>query len=161
MELKKRLSLRVVFAGVYVLAFVAYLVYGLQPAEAAEYEIVAELSIPDIGLVSGVTKLELDNHKLDTPDTIVGSFSRVENKTLLIGHSSTALKGLEAIRLEDEVVYNGKVYRVGSIQKLLKEHVDMNALLTGSSKDTIVIMTCAGDELGGGDATHRLIVMAS
>ncbi len=161
MELKKRLSPKVIFVGIYAVAFVAYLIYGLQPAEAAEYEIATDLSVPAIGLTSGVTELKLNNHELDTPDTIVGSFSRAENKTLLIGHSSTALNGLEAIKLKDEIIYNDKVYKVDSIQRLLKEHINMDELLKGSNKDTIVIMTCAGTDLGEGDATHRLIVTAS
>ena len=36
----------------------------------------------------------------------------------------------------------------------------MNKILEASDKDTVVLMTCAGKDLGNGDASHRLIVTA-
>ena len=36
----------------------------------------------------------------------------------------------------------------------------MPKLLSASNEKTIVIMTCAGEDLGKGDATHRLILTA-
>ena len=36
----------------------------------------------------------------------------------------------------------------------------MDEVLAPTEQNTLVIMTCAGEDLGGGDATHRLIVTA-
>ena len=162
MELKKRLSIRTVLIGLYVVVFVAYLAFGLRPAaEAAQgYEISAELNIPSISLTSGVTTLQLENRELKTPDAIVGSFSRAENKTLLIGHSSTVFKHLNKLMLGEEIIYNDHIYIVQKIETLEKSEVKMSELLKKADKDTLTIMTCAGTDLGNGDATHRLIITA-
>lgn len=162
MELKKHLNLRFVFVGLYLVAFLAFLIYGLQPAEAAEaYEIDGELLIPSIGLEADVTKLELEEGGLQTPSTIAGSYTRFDNKTLLIGHSTTVFTDLEDVKIGDEIKYNEKVYKVQRIDLLVKDKIDMDELLKASEKDTLVIMTCAGKLLDGGDATHRLIITAS
>ena len=161
MELKKRLDLRAVLAVLYVTAFLAYVIFGLQPAEAAQsYEVSAELNIPSIGLISDVTTLELENRELKTPDEIVGSFSRSKNKTLLIGHSSTIFQNLNQIRLNDEIFYNNNKYIVKKITIAEKAAVDMSELLMRADQDTLTIMTCAGANLSNGDATHRLLVTA-
>lgn len=161
MELKKRLNIRTVLIGLYVVVFVAYVIVGLKPAEAAQsYEISAELNIPSINLTSDVTTLQLENRELKTPDNIVGSFSRAENKTLLIGHSSTVFQNLNRVAFGEEINYNDHIYTVRKIETLEKSEIDMSKLLARAKEDTLVIMTCAGDDLGGGDATHRLIVTA-
>lgn len=162
MELKKRLSLRTVLIGLYVVVFGAYVIWGLQPAEAAQsYEVSAELNIPSISLVSDVTNLRVEDHELKTPDAIVGSFSRAENKTLLIGHSSTVFQNLNKAQLDDEIIYNNNKYIVGNIEVLEKADVDMSKMLAPAEKDTLVIMTCTGTDLGNGDTTHRLILTAT
>ena len=161
MELRKRhLDGKKIFAGLYALVFAAYLVIGLQPAEAVQYEVAAELDIPSIGLVADVTQLSLGNDGVETPETIVGSYSRTKNKTLLIGHSSTVFENLKDVGLRDEIDYNGNTYHVVGIHKMAKSDINMNQLLKTEDKDTLVIMTCAGQLLDGGDATHRLIVTA-
>lgn len=161
MKLKKRLDPKYVFIGLYVLFFIAYIIIGLQPAEAAEsYEISTNLYISSIGLFSDVTKLKLKDHQLETPDMIVGSFSRAENKTLLIGHSSTVFRNLDQARIGEEVTYDNIIYNIYSTEIVEKSEVDMHELLKSAEKDTLVIMTCAGTELGNGDATHRLIITA-
>ena len=160
MELKKHLNLKKVFVGLYVLAFAVYIIIGLQPAEAVNYEIATELKIPAIGLVSDVTELAIENGELNTPDTIVGSYSRSHNKTLLIGHSTTVFENLKNVELNQEITYNDNTYRVVAIDKMQKSDINMTKLLMGANKDTIVIMTCAGELLDGGDATHRLIITA-
>ena len=162
MELRKRhLNARRVFVGLYVLAFAIYIIVGLQPAEAKNYEVAAQLNIPSIDLAADVTELTLDNNKLDTPDTIVGSYSQAENKTLLIGHSSTVFENLHSVNLREEIDYNGKTYQIVGIHKMPKSEVSMRQLLKRADKDTLVIMTCAGELLDGGDATHRLIITAT
>lgn len=160
MELKRHLSGKYIFASLYFLAFAIYIIIGLQPAEAVQYDISGELSIPAINLTSDVTQLTLNDHKLDTPNTIVGSYSESPNKTLLIGHSTTVFQNLREINLGDMIYYNGNNYEVVSSDTLVKSEIDMTEILSKSDLDTIVIMTCAGQLLDGGDATHRLIVTA-
>ena len=160
MELRRHLNPKKFFVGLYVLAFAIYIIVGLQPAGAVNYEIATQLEIPAIGLVSDVTKLELENGELNTPDTIVGSFTRAENKTLLIGHSTTVFENLKDVGLNQEITYNDSVYRVVAIDMVQKSEINMNKVLRSAKKDTIIIMTCAGELLDGGDATHRLMVTA-
>lgn len=160
MELKKRLNPKYIFIGLYCISFLIFLILELKPAEASEYEISARLNIPSIALDSDVTTLQLENRELKTPDSIVGSFSRAENKTLLIGHSSTVFENLNEIHGGDELYYNDNKYMVTDIKVLEKADVDMYDILSSADADTLEIMTCAGTDLGNGDATHRLIVTA-
>lgn len=161
MELRKHLSPRIVFAGLYMLAFLGYVIYGLRPAEAVQsYEIADELIIPSIALDADVTKLQLETDGLRTPDTIVGSYTKSDNKTLLIGHSTTVFRNLHEVDLDADIVYDGREYRVVAIDMTTKGKIDMNELLQKSDKDTLVMMTCAGELLENGDATHRLMITA-
>ena len=160
MELKQHLDARWIFVGLYLLAFVIYLVIGLQPADATSYEVSAKLLIPQIGLDTAVTDLTLDEGQLNTPEMIVGSYSKAKNKTLLIGHSSTVFQDLDQIDLGDLINYDGKDYKVKRIDLMRKSQIDMSELLAPAEKDTIVIMTCAGELFQNGDATHRLILTA-
>lgn len=160
MELKHRWDDRVVFTGLYFVCFVAYLVLGFGLVNAADYDASASLLIPKINLISDVTKLELEDGELKTPDTIVGSYTRELNKTLLIGHSSLVFRDLDKTSVGDEIVYDNNIYHIISSEVLIKQDINMIKLLKKASRDTLVIMTCAGEDLGGGDATHRLIVTA-
>ena len=161
MELKQRLSIRKIFVGLYFLAFAIYLVVGLQPAGATNYEVSAKLVVPKIGLNSDVTTLTLDNNSLNTPDEIVGSYSQAKNKTLLIGHSATVLENLYQVALGDGINYDDADYKIVAIDMVPKYQIEMSKLLSSADRDTLVIMTCAGQLLDGGDATHRLIVTAT
>ncbi|MBR2841295.1 sortase [Candidatus Saccharibacteria bacterium] len=161
MELKRRLDPRVVFIGLYVLAFLIYAVVGLQSVAAARYEVSGELEIPSISLASDVTTLKFDGHELKTPDEIVGSYSQAENKTLLIGHSTTVFKDLKQVQLGATINYGGQIYRITAIDMVPKSTIDMREILAGAKQDTLVIMTCAGELVGDGDATHRLILTAT
>ena len=107
MELKRRLDPKTVFIGLYVVLFAIYIIVGLQPAGAANYPVSSKLSIPAIDLTSDVTTLQLENHALNTPDTIVGSYSQAEHKTLLIGHSTTVFERLNEIKVGDLIEYDG------------------------------------------------------
>ena len=106
MELKKRFNYRNAFIILYFVALFAYVLIGLKPADAKNYDITASLRIPSIGLSSDVTSLQVQDGKLNTPDYIAGSFSRAGNKTLLIGHSSTVFKNLHKINIDEEIEYN-------------------------------------------------------
>lgn len=161
MELRKRLDFRKVFGVIYAAVFAMYIIVGLTPAEATNYEISAELAIPSVGLESGVTSLRLADGGLETPETIVGSFRRSPNKTLLIGHAATVFGELKNVTVGDEIIYDETSYRVVEVETLAKDVVDMNRLLKAEEQDTLVLMTCAGEMLSEGDATHRLIVTAT
>lgn len=161
MELKRRVSFRKYITIFYIAAFFMYLVLGLQPAEATHYVISGELRIPKIGLVSDVTTLELINHRLATPDTIVGSYSRYDSKIFLIGHSSTVFKNLDQIQIDDTINYNNKEYIVKQTEILAKDVVDMKEIVGAEEKNTLIIMTCAGESIGEHDASHRLVVTAT
>ena len=160
MELKKRLDSRIVFVSLYIFALITYIIYGLQPAGAVDYDITASLNIPSINLSTDVTALELQDGKLNTPDMIVGSYSQNHNNTLLIGHSTTVFDRLNEVYLGDKIEYNDIVYHVVAIDLLAKSDISMSSLLKLEKKDTIVLMTCAGTLLDGGDATHRLMIKA-
>ena len=144
----------------YFLSFFVFLLTGLSSAGAIEYEISTQIEIPAINLTSDVTEIELKENKLETPDLIVGSFASATNKTFLVGHSSTVFQRLKEINFGDEIKYNDKKYVVKNTTVLAKAEISMRELLKSSEVDTLVIMTCSGEDLGNGDATHRLIVTA-
>ncbi len=160
MELKRRIDYRNVFIVIYFLVFISYLVIGLLPANATDYHISGHIIIPSIGLKSDVTEIETRDGKINTPDTIVGSYSTNKNKTLLIGHASTVFESLFETKVGDRVLYNEQIYTIVAKQVYPKSEIRMSRLLRSSNRNTLVVMTCAGQDLGGGDATHRLIVTA-
>ena len=160
MELRKRLNPIHILMALATVGFVVYLVFGLQFVDAADYRVDGNLTIPSIDLKADVVNLNLEDGKLNTPDTIVGSFTNHVNKTLLIGHSTTVFQKLKNINLSDNVQYNDKEYSVISIELFEKSDINMTRLLASSDIDTLVLMTCAGELLENGDATHRLIVTA-
>ena len=162
MELEKSFDLRRLLIGLYFVAFAVFVVVGFMPAEAAtSYEKDTTLVIPTIGLESDVTKVKLEQGKLSTPERIVGSFSRRQNKTLLIGHESTVFGDLDELRIGDELNYAGNEYVIVDVKMMRKEDVNMRSLLKSAEVDTVVLMTCAGENLDNGDATHRLIITAT
>ena len=144
----------------YVVALAVYIFIGFQPADATNYEISGQLSIPAINLASDVANINLENHQLQTPEYIVGAFSNHKNKTLLIAHSSTAFKNLKNLTIEDRITYLNYDYRITDIKTLSTSEIDMQEILAGTKKETIILMTCAGDPLPNSDATHRLIITA-
>ena len=163
MELKRRFwrfSLKNLLILLYFGGFAIFLSIGLRPAEAKNYEISAEVNIPAINLRSDVTALGVKDHRLETPDYIVGSFSRFENKVLLIGHSSTVFANLKNLKVGDELIYDDAKYVVIRQEIVEKPKIDMDEILANARKKTLVLMTCAGESVGVKDATHRLIITA-
>ncbi len=160
MELKRHLDLKRFFIGLYIVLIFTFLLMGLRPVEAAEYEIGGNLYIPNIGLNSSVAKLSLQNGKLNSPDTIAGSYSTSPNKTLLIGHSTTVFQDLWRLNLNEYFYYNNARYRIIEIETKKKSDIRMGQILAEADNDTIVLMTCAGELFEDGDATHRLIITA-
>ncbi len=161
MELKKSFDYRKIFIFVYALAFLVYIIVGLQPADASsQYKITGKLIIPSIELESDVAELELLNNKLDTPDTIVGSYSNSDNNTLLIAHSTSAFIDLDRLNIGNLVIYNDNKYLVTDVSVFAKKDIQMRTVLQEESVGTIKLMTCFGELYEGGDASHRLIVTA-
>lgn len=161
MELRKSFDYKKILVVLYFVMAAVFLVVGFMPVGAtAQYEISGELAIPVIGLKSGVATLELDNGRLNTPEDLVGSFSRRENKTLLIGHASTVFDKLKDVTIGNVIVYGGTEYTVVDAVLLEKEEIKMNKVLKTEKTDTLVLMTCAGEDLGNGDATHRFMLTA-
>ena len=160
MELKRKVDFRKIVTIAYVCAFAMYIFVGLTPAGASNYEISGEINIPSIALQSDVTTLHLVDHKLETPDTIVGSYAPNDSKIFLIGHASTIFKDLDLVNINDTIYYNGKIYEIVGMETILKSDINMDKLLAPTLSNTLVIMTCAGTPLRNGDATHRLIVTA-
>ncbi len=163
MELRRRLSPKYIFVALYFVCFVLFLVIGLRPtfvALATDYDLTGKVLIPSIGLTSDVARLSLTNGKLDTPDTIVGSYQKNPHKIFLFGHSSTVFNDLHLVQLGEQILYNGATYQISNIVIVEKSEIKMNKLLQETPRDTLVIMTCAGELLEGGDATHRLLVTA-
>ena len=161
MEIRKRFDSRRIFIFVSIAVAIIYMAIGLQPAEATNYNISTSLSIPAIGLESGVAELGLRDGRLDTPATIVGSYTKAKNKTLLVGHSTTVFVDLDRLRLGDAIYYNNEEYRAVEIQRIPKAQIHMNEVLAPREKETLVIMTCAGELYRNGDASHRLMVVAT
>ena len=160
-ELKKSFDFRKIIIPLYLVGFFVYLTIGLLPAEAARYNIIGQLEIPQINLATDVAEIKIEDHALKTPDTIAGSYSRHEHKIFLFGHASGIFKNLANLQIGDEIIYNSMIYHVKSIIVKDKSMISMSELLKAEDQKTLVLMTCAGDYLNNGDATHRLIVTAT
>lgn len=138
-----------------------YVFLGLQPVSSAGASSYPELEIPEISLTTPVESLALtENRTLEAPATIAGSFALHDSTTLLIGHSSTIFASLEKLELGEKIVYNEQNYQIVKIETLPKSEVDMYELLAERDRQTLVLMTCAGESLGNQDYTERLIITA-
>ncbi len=161
MRLRRRhFDIRSAFVLITICVTTVYFVVGLSPVRATDYDVATTLEIPSIELNSDVTKLSLTDDGLKTPDTIVGSYTRGNNNTLLIGHSTTVFEDLDKVKLGESIIYNEKTYKVVEISLSRKEDIVMSEIIRGQKEDTLMLMTCAGTLLDGGDATHRLIIRA-
>lgn len=161
MELKMHFNVRKLLVLAYFVAFSIYLVIGFMPAEASDNGESFDFVAPTIGLSSEVVDVELHDGKLATPDTIIGRYNSGDNNVFLFGHSSTVFSNLHNLRLNDEISYMGKIYSVTKIELLAKAKIKMGEVLSSRPVDTLTIMTCAGEYLENGDATHRLILTAT
>lgn len=160
MELKKSFPFRKIFTILYIVSFLTYVGFSFVPTNGTAYAFDGGLEIPSIELISGVTKLKLKNHKLDTPDSVVGSYSQSLNKTFLIGHSTTVFKDLDQVKINDVIIYNNTEYKITEMGVFRKSDIDMKDILKAEKEDTLVLMTCAGEIINSTDATHRLIITA-
>ncbi len=144
----------------FALALPLYLIIGFQPAESQSSPDLPTLGISSINLETPVAALELQDHQLIAPATIAGSFSHSDNKTLLIGHSSTVFQNLHQVSKNDVLAYDKKLYLVTKIETLEKSAVKMSEILAPADRETVILMTCAGEPLENQDATHRLVITA-
>ena len=160
MKLRKSLDLRIIFTFLYFASIFVYVAVGFLPADAAKYDIATNVVIPSIGLDADVATLHLEGDELLTPDFIVGRFTMAKHKTFLVGHASTVFRDLNQLEVGAEIWYDDSHYVVTDKVVREKSTINMMELLKETEKYTLVIMTCAGEDLGGGDATHRLIITA-
>ncbi len=167
MKLRHRFNSRHAFGIIYFACLFGFLMLNIAlsgitetHAESQTFGTNATLIIPEIGLKTGVAKLSLEDGELKTPDNYAGSYSRSKNKTLIIGHRTTAFSGLDAANIGETIIYSGNLYRIISKTTVEKSSISMHALLKKSERDTLVLMTCAGKSLDNNDATHRLIITA-
>ena len=163
---RKSLTLIAVFF-VYFAAGFAFFYFGFQPATSAK-DVYAEesvsantnLKIPAIDLDIPVTEVSINDNDLEVPEQIVGSYSVHTNKTLLIGHSATAFSNLNQVRVGDSVKFGSTNYAVVNIEQKEKADISMKEILKAEEKDTLVLMTCAGEQITNTDFSHRLIITA-
>lgn len=159
-----------VYAGiflVYFLAGAAFFYFGFQPATSAEAVYAEEsknaadhLSISSINLGVPVAEINLNGSDLEVPEQIVGAYSVHKNKTLLIAHSTTAFKNLDQLQEGALVSYNRVNYKVTNIETKEKSEISMQEILSAAKTPTLVLMTCAGEQISDTDFSHRLIAAA-
>lgn len=118
------------------------------------------LFIPTIGLVARVRDIERTGNQLIAPDEIAGAYKPTIHKTVIIGHSSTIFKDLKNIGGDDVFTFDKKNYKVKNREIIEKSVVNMAEVVAETDVNTIIIMTCYGEPLGGQDYSHRLIVTA-
>ena len=158
-----------VFCAYFIAAF-AFLTIGMQPVKdpstvyATETEnATGTLTIPNINLNTPVKPINLNGNDLDVPEQIAGSYSVHNNKTLIVGHSSTVFNNLHQLAIDDTIEYAAKSYRITKIEEKSKTAISMKEILKPEETDTLVLMTCSGEQIDGsnGDHTHRLIITAT
>ena len=153
-------TIKVVLTVFYMIAVPAFIMIGLQPAEATNADNLPQLTIPSIGLTSPVEKSTVKDGELSVPDQIVGVYSKHHSKILLFGHSSTVFQHLKDVKVGDSVTYAGKTYHITEITEQKKTDISMKEILSPADIQTVIIMTCSGESLGDGDYTNRLIITA-
>ena len=158
---------KIALALFYAIAVPAFLIVGLQPAEtsaevrSSEIAIAEEyLDIRAIGLSTPVIKVKMERNTLMAPQYLAGSYRSHENKTLLIGHSATIFENLHLLAVGDEIDYEDGTYIISDIKTEEKGNIKMSQILKNEDEPTIILMTCAGEPLGGMDFSHRLIITA-
>lgn len=153
----------------YFIAGFTFITIGMQPVKdsASVYASEAEsatslLSIDSIGLHAPVKNVMLNGKTLEVPEQIAGSYSVHNNKTLVIGHSSTIFSNLKNTTTGMEISYNGKKYTITDIVNERKEDIVMKEILKTEENDTLILMTCSGEKIEGttSDYTHRIIITA-
>lgn len=154
-------AIRVFTSSFFMIMLPIYIFIGMQPAVSINTDGLPKLSIAAINLDTAVSDVELVNHELVAPANIAGRYSNAKNKTLIIGHSSTVFKNLSKVGAGDLITFDEREYRVTSAEIYEKSAISMADILSSTEEETIIVMTCAGQNLPNQDATHRLIVTAT
>ena len=113
---------------------------------------------------------------VDGTDVDAGGHVNKYGEKFLYGHNSAAVFGALASLGQGTtftVTYGGVVtnYVVNEVVEFKKisrtqlmdeseQKYTMNAIAQNAKGHSLALMTCAGENLGGGDATHRLILFA-
>ncbi len=149
-----------IFAGLlYFIAIAGFTAYIFIP-KAADASSEERLFIPDIGLIARVKDIERQGNQLIAPDTIAGAYKATNHKTVIIGHSSTIFKDLSKLDGDESFTFDGKSYSIKSREIIEKRFVNMEEIVSETERNTIVLMTCYGESLGGQDYSHRLVITA-
>lgn len=141
----------------YAIFFFNFIYFGLKSSVSAEE--IGEISIPSVSISSKIDKIALKDGRLDTPEFSVGAYSLSKNRIFLFAHSTSAFKNLEKVELEDKIIYNSENFIATKRIIVPVEEVDMEKLLRDSGEESLVLMTCYGEEKDG-DYPFRLILTA-
>lgn len=154
-----RAKFGIIIGAAYFAVIAGFTTYIFMPksADASSEE---RLFIPTIGLVARVKDIDRTGNQLIAPDEIAGAYQPTIHKTVIIGHSSTIFKDLKNIKNDDTFTFDNRSYKVKTTEVMRKSSVDMADIVSETSKNTIIMMTCSGEPLGGQDYTHRLIITA-
>lgn len=106
-------------------------------------------------------------------DIMINPVGIVKTGDLIYGHNSGDLMGSLVYRnvgevftiTEDGVMREYRVSAMVTYEKTADGYLNgdpylMGDIVYGAMGHTVALMTCAGQMLGGGDATHRLVVFA-
>lgn len=151
--------LTILLSVVYFCAVAGITAYLFMPkvADASSEE---RLYIPSIGLIARAEDIDRVGNTLNAPDYIAGIYKPSKHKTVVIGHSSTIFSNLHNVKVGDELTLDHKKYKVKDTSIVEKNSVDMNKVVSETTKDTAILMTCYGEKIKGDDYTHRFIVTA-
>ena len=154
-----RAKIGIIFGALYFAAIAGFVAYAFMPksADASSEE---RLFIPSISLIARVKDIERTGSKLIAPDEIAGAYQPTNHKTVIIGHSSTIFRDLNKIGDEDHFTFDSKEYKITSREVLPKSLISMEEIVSETEVNTVVLMTCAGEPLGGQDYSHRLVIIA-
>ena len=154
-----RAKIGIVFGVLYFAAIVGFVAYAFlpKPVDASSEE---RLFMPSIGLIARVSDIERTGNQLIAPDEIAGAYQPTIHKTVIIGHSSTIFRDLNKLGDEDKFTFDGREYKTVSREILPKNLVNMEEVVSETEKYTVILMTCAGESLGGHDYSHRLVITA-
>ena len=155
----KRPKIGIIFGVLYFFIATGLTAYFFipKPVDASSEE---RLFMPSIGLVARVKDIEREGNTLKAPDYIAGAYKASAHKTVLIGHSSTIFKELHQTKIGDKFTFDHKNFSVKKIEILEKSVIDMSEVVAETEDNTIVLMTCYGESLGGQDFSHRFIITA-
>ena len=154
-----RAKFSIIAGVVYFVAVAGFVAHVFMP-KAADASSEERLFMPSIGLIARVKDIEKQGNQLIAPDTIAGAYKPTNHKTVIIGHSSTIFKDLKNIEDNDTFTFDNKKYEIKNIEILEKSIIDMEDIVSEAENNTVILMTCYGEPLGGQDFTHRLIITA-